>query len=126
LNPQNGKTDFSDIVTGSNGANGFYNAGPGFDLCTGLGVPNVINLLQTLTTLTKRVAKDFDGDGQADLVLENTVTGQRGIWILNNGQYSYGYFLPSAPTQWHIAGAADFLGNGQTDLVWENLATGQC
>jgi hypothetical protein len=72
-----------------------------------------------------RVAKDFNGDGQADLILEDTVTGQRAIWILNKGQYSNGYFLPSAPAQWHIAGAADFLGNGQTDLVWENLATGE-
>jgi kumamolisin len=123
LNPQSGKADFSDIVTGSNGTNGFYNAGPGFDLCTGLGVPNVFNLFQTLT---KRVAKDFNGDGQADLVWEETVTGQRGIWILNDGLYSYSYSLPSVPTQWHIAGAADFLGNGQTDLAWENLATGEC
>jgi kumamolisin len=127
LNPQSSNPDFRDITTGSNGANGFYNARPGFDLCTGLGVPNVINLLQTLTQpITKGVAKDFDGDGEADLVLENTVTGQRAIWILNNGLYSYGYFLPSVPTQWHLAGAADFLGNGQTDLVWENLVTGEC
>ena len=129
LNPQSGRTDFRDIVTGSNGANGFYNAGPGFNLCTGLGVPDVFNLLEILTgptAPTKRVTKDFNGDGQADLVLENTVTSQRVIWILNNGHYSRGYFLPYVPTQWHIAGAADFLGNGQTDLVWENLATGEC
>ena len=129
LNPQSGKTDFRDIVAGSNGANGFYNAGPGFNLCTGLGVPDVFNLLEILTgptAPTKRVTKDFNGDGQADLVLENTVTSQRVIWILNNEHYSRGYFLPYVPTQWHIAGAADFLGNGQTDLVWENLATGEC
>jgi hypothetical protein len=123
LNPQNGKTDFIDIVTGGNGANGFYNASPGFDLCTGLGVPNVAQLLQTLT---KRVAKDFNSDGQADLVWENTVTGERGIWILNNGLYSYGIFLPAVSTQWHIAGAADFLGNGQTGLAWQNAVTGEC
>ena len=120
LNPQNGRTDFSDIVAGNNG---LYNASPGFDLCTGLGTPNVGQLLQTLT---KRIAKDFNNDGQADLVWENTVTGQRGIWALNNGLYSFSLFLPSVPPQWHIAGAADFLGNGQTDLVWENPATGQC
>jgi kumamolisin len=126
LNPQTGQTDFRDIVTGSNGANGFYNAGPGFDLCTGLGVPNVFNLLQTLSqTSIKRVAKDFDGDGQADLVWEDTTTGQCSIWILNNGRFSFGYSLLTVSPEWRVAGVADFLGNGQADLVWENTTTGE-
>ncbi|HYY28843.1 MAG TPA: protease pro-enzyme activation domain-containing protein, partial [Chthoniobacterales bacterium] len=120
LNPQNGKPDFFDIVTGNNG---HYNAGPGFDLCTGLGRPNVAQLLSSLTNI---VAKDLLGDGQADIVFENTITGQRGYWALNNGQYAFGVYLPTVSTQWHIAGVGDFLGNGQSDLVWENLATGEC
>ncbi len=123
LNPLYGRTDFFDIVTGSNGPNGFYNAGPGFDLCTGLGTPNFDELFQSLT---KIVAKDLNGDGQADLVFEDTVTGQRAYWALNNGLYAFGVYLPTEPTQWHIAGVGDFLGNGQSDLVWENLATGEC
>jgi hypothetical protein len=76
-------------------------------------------------TPSRRVAKDFDGDGQADLVWENTTTGQRAIWILKNGVYAYSINLPTIPTQWHIAGAADFLGTGQADLVWENTTTGE-
>jgi kumamolisin len=123
LNPQSGKADFSDIVMGSNGANGFYSAGPGFDLCTGLGVPNVSTLLQVLTT---HVAKDFNGDGQSDLVWENTTTGQCCIWIMQNGQWVSLIYLPTVSTQWHLAGVGDFLGNGQSDLVWENTTTGQC
>ena len=123
LNPINGRPDFFDVATGSNGPNRLYNAGPGFDLCTGLGTPNVAQLL---SSLTKIVAKDLIGDGQADIVLENTLTGQRGYWALNNGQYAFGVYLPTVSTQWHIAGVGDFLGNGQSDLVWENLATGQC
>jgi kumamolisin len=35
-----------DITSGSNGA---YNAGPGWDACTGLGSPNGTKLTQTLT-----------------------------------------------------------------------------
>ena len=123
LNPINGRPDFSDVAAGSNGPNRLYNAGPGFDLCTGLGTPNVAQLL---SSLTKIVAKDLIGNGQADIVLENTVTGQRGDRALNNGQYAFGVYLPTVSTQWHIAGVGDFLGNGQSDLVWENLATGQC
>ena len=49
LNPINGRPDFFDVATGSNRPNGLYNAGPGFDLCTGLGTPNVAQLLSSLT-----------------------------------------------------------------------------
>ena len=39
---------FNDITTGSNGA---YNAGPGYDLVTGNGSPNVQNLVSDLAPL---------------------------------------------------------------------------
>jgi kumamolisin len=44
--PLNGAAAFHDITQGSNGA---YRAGPGYDLCTGLGAPNVAALVQALT-----------------------------------------------------------------------------
>jgi kumamolisin len=43
-----GSTNFRDITTGSNGSGGVYNAGVGYDLCTGIGVPDMANLLPTL------------------------------------------------------------------------------
>jgi kumamolisin len=46
LYPLNGSTSFRDIKAGSNGA---YNAGPGYDLVTGVGVPNVKQLITALT-----------------------------------------------------------------------------
>lgn len=45
LYPLKGTSAFRDIQQGSNGE---YQAGPGYDLITGLGVPNVANLLQAL------------------------------------------------------------------------------
>jgi hypothetical protein len=77
------------------------------------------------TSFLNRAVADFNGDGQADLVWEDTVTGQRAIWLLNGGSLSSVVFLPTVSTDWHIAGAADFSGRGQADLVWENRATGQ-
>src|SRR5271165_6640653 len=71
------------------------------------------------------VAKDFNVNGQADLLWENTVTGQNAVWILANGVYASGISLPTVPPPWQIAGVGDFLGDGQADLVWENTATGQ-
>jgi kumamolisin len=114
---------FRDITSGTNGA---YRAGSGFDLCTGIGVPD----LNRLTTLLGNengsgVAKDMNGDGFADLILENTTSGQRAIWFLQNGSFQTSSYLATIPTVWHIAGIGDFLGNGQSDLVWENTTTGQ-
>jgi kumamolisin len=46
--PLLGSANFRDITSGSNGSGGVYNAGVGYDLCTGIGVPDVANLLPTL------------------------------------------------------------------------------
>lgn len=51
----------------------------------------------------KTVAKDFNGDGFADLVWENTSTGGLVIWLLKNCVYSSAINLPTLPTNWHIA-----------------------
>jgi hypothetical protein len=47
-------------------------------------------------------AADFLGTGQADLVWENTTTGERSIWILNSGVTSSMVSLPTIPTEWQI------------------------
>ena len=119
-----GTSNLRDITSGSNGV---YNAGFGFDLCTGVGVPDVDTLIGTIggpLVQGSGVPRDFNNDSSADLVWEDTVTGQRAIWLLNNGVYSSSIALPSIDPHWHIAAVADFLGNGQSDLVWENTTTG--
>lgn len=135
--PLVGTNNFRDITLGSNvnyssslGGSYGYDARSGYDLCTGIGVPNVSTLLQTLaqppSNAPTPVAKDFYHTGQADLLLEDSVTGERAIWILRNARYAYSIRLPTVSTQWHIAGIGDFFGTGQPDLVLENRVTGQC
>jgi hypothetical protein len=63
--------------------------------------------------------------GYADLVWENTITGPRSIWVMQNGVLYSAINLPTIPIQWRIAAAADFLGTGQAGLVWENTITGE-
>ncbi len=46
LYPLSGSGVFNDVTGGTNGA---YNAGPGYNLCTGLGTPNVANLIAALS-----------------------------------------------------------------------------
>jgi subtilase family serine protease len=49
-NPTEYSADFHDVTVGSNGFNGpGFNAGTGYDLPTGLGTPNVANLISTLS-----------------------------------------------------------------------------
>jgi hypothetical protein len=48
-------------------------------------------------------AADFNNDGFADLVWEDTITGQRAIWFLKNGVFSGGINLPTVPIEWNIA-----------------------
>jgi hypothetical protein len=70
-------------------------------------------------------AGDFNGDGSTDLVWENTSTGQRAIWLLQNSIFKNSLDLPTINPQWRIAGVGDFNKDGSADLVWENTATGQ-
>lgn len=127
--PLLGTPNFRDITAGSNGPNGIYNAGNGFDLCTGIGVPRMDSLIVALEgtrqTTVRGVDKDFNSDGTADLVWENSSTGARAIWTLRNCVYTSTINLPAVPPTWHIAGVGDFLGNGQSDLVWEDRASGK-
>ena len=46
--PLIGSDNFRDIVSGSNGPDGVYDAGAGYDLCTGAGVPSMAALLPAL------------------------------------------------------------------------------
>jgi kumamolisin len=122
--PLLGSSSFRDITSGSNGA---YSAGPGFDLCTGIGVPDVNNLILALEGAVQQPngsgsAKDFNNDAKADLIWENTTTGQRAIWLLNNGVFQSSMNLSTVDPAWHIVGVGDFLGKGQSDLVWENTS----
>jgi kumamolisin len=44
--PLAGSASFRDIKTGNNGA---FHAGPGYDMVTGIGVPNIKELISSLT-----------------------------------------------------------------------------
>jgi FG-GAP-like repeat len=95
-------------------------------ICNGKVFVGTTNSVGVFGLLTFGVAKDFNNDGFADLIWENTSTGQRAIWFMRNGSFEASTNLPTVSTDWHIAGVGDFLGNGQADLVWQNTATRQC
>jgi kumamolisin len=133
--PLNGTSGFREITTGSNGANGVYNAGLSYNLCTGLGVPNVAAIIQALgaaspgplhpaSTKFISYSGDFNGDGKQDILWRNTQTGEVDIWFMSGASVVSQAFVGNIGLEWKIAGIADFNGDGVSDIVWQNTLTG--
>jgi hypothetical protein len=68
---------------------------------------------------------DFNGDGQSDLLWENSATGEHYAWLMNGANLASSAFLGTLPAEWRLVATADFNGDGQPDLVWENTSTGE-
>ena len=80
-----------------------------------------------LTVLPAPVATqlgDFDGDGKADVLLSNTVTGERAIWLMNGATITAGASLGVLPPAWSVSGLGDFDGDGKADILLTNTVTG--
>lgn len=69
---------------------------------------------------------DFNGDGKADLFLQNAYTGGLSAWLINGTSVlqniSYGTVSPSTGNA--PIGIKDFNADGRTDLLWYNGKTG--
>jgi kumamolisin len=132
--PMNGTGNFRNITTGSNGGGGVYNAGPAFNLCTGLGVPNVAAMVQTLSqyatpahpTRTDFISYsgDFNGDGKQDILWRDTQSGEVDIWFMNGGSVASKAYVGTVGLDWKIAGIAHFNGDGKSDILWQNTVSG--
>jgi hypothetical protein len=72
----------------------------------------------------ERVAGDFDGDGKADLLWRNTVTGTAVVWLMDGETRLDEGSIGTVPAAWQIAGSGDFNGDGKADILWRNSATG--
>ena len=70
---------------------------------------------------------DFDGDGNADILWWNSVTGQvYGMQMSGAIILAAGNFYTEPNTHWSVVSAGDFAGSGQKNqLLWRNDITGQ-
>jgi hypothetical protein len=68
---------------------------------------------------------DFNGDGKADIVWQNSTTGQIYIWLMNGTTIAGGGSVAYVSSGWNIAGIGDFNGDGKADILWRNSTTGQ-
>jgi hypothetical protein len=78
-------------------------------------------------TITIRALRlpDLDGNGRADILWHQPLTGEDGVWTMNGAQIVTAQSLPGASPAWEIAGTGDLNGDGISDLVWRNAATGE-
>jgi kumamolisin len=124
--PLIGTNSFRDITTGSNGPNGVYNAGLGYDLCTGIGVPRMASLIQALTANNSGAnsqvftAADLNGDGRSDPVFFNPALNQTAIWLMNGNTIVRGVQLGNGPLNSQIAAVADLEHTGRAQIIWSN------
>jgi hypothetical protein len=63
--------------------------------------------------------RDFNGDGNADLLWSNT-NGDTRIWLMTGAQVSQTTDLGVVPNGWSIVGTGDFNGDGYGDILWRN------
>ncbi|MEQ9399199.1 MAG: putative Ig domain-containing protein [Longimicrobiales bacterium] len=63
--------------------------------------------------------------GRTSLFWENTVTGQRFMWLLQGTTVDQGGSLSSVQTRWTMDASADMTGDGLADILWTNHTTGE-
>src|SRR4051794_30050332 len=72
----------------------------------------------------RRVAMDFSGDGDSDLLWRNVSTNQVAIWELKGRTIANGSVILTIDPAWKAQGFGDFNGDGKTDVIWRNSSTG--
>lgn len=74
-----------------------------------------------------RAAADFNRDGNADLLLQNTSTGTIYIWTMSRTTVlsRENFVRTTSSPAWLVVGAGDFNTDGQPDLLFQNQATNQ-
>ena len=68
---------------------------------------------------------DFDGDGKADILWQNSTTGQLYIWLMNGTTVASQASPGTVASPWSVPGVGDFNGDGKSDILWRNSTTGQ-
>ncbi len=84
----------------------------------------VFRLAAGTTTAAHRF--DFNGDGDDDLLFQNS-NGQTLVWDMNGQAIkTTGATFTTVAPPWHTAAVADINADGHPDLLWWNSSTGQC
>src|SRR5438876_12252344 len=70
-------------------------------------------------------SSDFNGDGKADILWQNSSTGQRVIWLMNGTTHQSTVNLGTVPTSWSIVSSNELNINGNGFIVCQNSSNAQ-
>jgi hypothetical protein len=73
----------------------------------------------TTISISPAARNDFNGDGDSDLLFQNT-NGTPQIWLMNGTSVVSQNMLLAVPPSWKVIGTGDFNGDGHADIVWQN------
>jgi hypothetical protein len=70
---------------------------------------------------------DFNGDGFADIFLQDIFKGEFSEWFTSANGVAQTMTLPSVPLSsgWVTFALSDFNGDNRTDILWHNIFTGE-
>jgi hypothetical protein len=79
-----------------------------------------------VTRIIRKPKNDADGDGKADILWRNGLTGQNWLWTMNGRSIIKSAGINNiSDLSWQIVGRGDFDGDGKSDIVWRNSTTGR-
>jgi hypothetical protein len=88
----------------------------------------ILGNLVPSTSWAVEAARDFNQDGNPDLLLRDYATGNNQIWFMggaNNTAVLSFASLNSLPTTWAIQGVTDLNEDGRPDIYTRNFTTGE-
>ena len=86
-----------------------------------------ISIAVTDALEAKALKLDFNGDGMADILLQNNGAGECFLWgmdSLNLGYYGFIGWVPGS--DWVARGTGDFNADGRSDILLQNKTDGSC
>ncbi|MBF0606758.1 MAG: VCBS repeat-containing protein [Magnetococcales bacterium] len=71
-----------------------------------------------------KAVADFDGDGKADILWQDTTSGDVAIWMMDGTSIVGGGLVVGGMLNWHVLAVADYNGDGRSDVLWQNTGDG--
>ncbi|MBF2026984.1 MAG: tail fiber protein [Oscillatoriales cyanobacterium C42_A2020_001] len=87
----------------------------------------VIDTVPIVTGWKPVGAGDLTGDGNTDILLRNSITGENGFWRMNGTAITSYVQLDfvAVDSGWDVVGVGDFTNDGKADVLWRNQLTGE-
>src|SRR5437879_10194972 len=94
----------------------------------GTAIKPTEGFIRTVADLTWQVkgVGDFDGDGKADIVWRNSLSGQNYLYLMDGITIkpTEGYLRTVTDLDWQIAAVGDYDGDGKADVLWRHATSG--